>query len=411
VISDKPAPILQSQSLFRDLTLRFINELRTAGLRISISESMDALQAVAAIGVERELFREALAACLVKDEEDRIVFDETFARFFAGPGTRHRGKHQEKGGERGAKQHTKTNGEESRPQEQPQQRRLAQQQPQKSPDQQPQQESAPRPSDLAALEEGAEKGLHPVEEEAGFKARLARQKALLEKPFKAFDARDVEETTELVEQLARQFRSRLSRRYQRRKRGRLDFRRTIRASISHGGVPVAVKFRGRRPGKPDLLAFCDLSGSVALVSDFLLALLAPATAYFRRVRLFAYVDRLCEVSFEHGHIVPHAELDLYARSDFGKVLQNFWSEQGELMLTPHTVVLILGDARNNRRPPRPDLLVRMRAQAKKLIWLNPEPRERWNTGDSVIGLYAQVCHFVLPCGNLRELLTALKQAL
>jgi len=412
VTSSKIAPRPQSLASFRDLTLRFINELRIAGLRISISESMDALRAVAAIGVEREMFREALATCLVKEEEDRLVFDETFARFFSGPDTRHRGKHQEKGGERGEKQQAKAYGAEGRPQEQPQQqRRSDQQQPQKFLQQLHQQEPAPWSPALDASEEESKKGPHPAEDEAGFKTKLAKQKALLKKPFKMFDARDVDATKELVEQLARQFRSRLSRRYKRRKRGRLDFRRTIRASIPHGGVPVDVRFRGRRPGKPDLLALCDLSGSVALVSDFLLALLAPATEYFRRVRMFAYVDRLCEVSFEHGHVVPHAELDLYARSDFGKVLQNFWSEQGDQVLTPHTVVLILGDARNNRRPPRPDLLARMRAQAKKLIWLNPEPRERWNTGDSVIGLYAQVCNLVLPCGNLRELLTALKQAL
>ena len=411
MISNKPAPNPQPLAPFRDLTLRFINELRTAGLRISISESMDALRAIVTIGVERELFREALATCLVKEEEDRPVFDETFARFFAGPGTRHRGKHQEKGGERGEKQHAKTSGEKKRPQEQPQQqRRSDQQQPQNPPEQQPQQEPASRSPDLAAEEE-ARKGHYPAEEEASFKAKLAQQKALLEKPFKAFDARDVEATKELVEQLARQFRSRLNRRYKRRKRGRIDFRRTIRAAIPHGGVPVDLHFRGRRPGKPDLLALCDLSGSVALVSDFLLALLAPASEFFRRVRTFAYVDRACEVSFEHGHVVPHAELDLYARSDFGKVLQTFWHEQGDQILTPHTVVLILGDARNNRRPPRPDLLARMRAQAKKLIWLNPEPRERWNTGDSVISLYAPVCDLVLPCGNLRELLAALKQAL
>jgi uncharacterized protein with von Willebrand factor type A (vWA) domain len=92
------------------------------------------------------------------------------------------------------------------------------------------------------------------------------------------------------------------------------------------------------------------------------------------------------------------------------VLQHFWREHGEHVLTPHTVVLILGDARNNRRPPRPDLLARMRAQVKALVWLNPEPRERWNTGDSVIGLYARVSDIVLPCGNLRELLAALNQA-
>lgn len=158
-------------------------------------------------------------------------------------------------------------------------------------------------------------------------------------------------------------------------------------------------------------ALCDLSGSVALVSDFLLALLAPAACYFRQVRTFAYVDRICEISFENGHVVPHAELDLYARSDFGKVLQQFWQAGGEQLLTRQTLVLILGDARNNRRPPRADLLGRIRDSAKRLIWLNPEPPVRWDTGDSVMSLYTPVCDAVLPCGNLKELLAALQQAL
>jgi uncharacterized protein with von Willebrand factor type A (vWA) domain len=214
-----------------------------------------------------------------------------------------------------------------------------------------------------------------------------------------------------MEVLARQLRGRLSRRRKPRKHGRLDFRRTIRASISHGGVPVDLLLRDRRPGKPDLVVFCDLSGSVATVSDFLLALIAPAASYFRRVRTFAYVDRLCEVSFEDGHVIPHAELDLYARSDFGKVLQHFWQQGGEQMLNQKTLVLVLGDARNNRRPPRPDLLLRARNAAKRLVWLNPEPPARWNTGDSVMKLYEPACDMVLACGNLTELFAALKRAL
>src|SRR5215510_1793707 len=79
----------------RDVTLRFINDLRAAGLRISVSESMDAMQAVAAVGIERDLLREALAASLVKEEEDRPLFVETFARFFAAPKPRRKGKHHE----------------------------------------------------------------------------------------------------------------------------------------------------------------------------------------------------------------------------------------------------------------------------------------------------------------------------
>jgi uncharacterized protein with von Willebrand factor type A (vWA) domain len=394
----------------REVTLRFIGDLRAAGLRISVGESMDAVRAVAAVGIERDLLREALAASLVKDEEDRPVFDEIFARFFAGPRSSRKGKPQDPTNT-GHGQRLKANGVQSRPQVRPpEQRRADERSTQEHPEQARKYEPVhSRESSTARRSEGAQT-VQPEEHEEGPQTRLAGCKALLEKPFKAFDPRDIEVAKELVEDLSRRLRGRLSRRYRRSKHGRLDFRRTIRASITHGGVPIDLLLRGRRPGKPDLVAFCDLSGSVALVSDFLLALLAPAAAYFRRVRTFAYVDRLCEVSFEQGYVVPHAALDLYARSDFGKVLQHFWQEGGERLLTRHTLVVILGDARNNRRPPRPDLLARLRGEAKKLVWLNPEPRERWNTGDSVIGLYAPVCDAVLECGNLRQLLDALQQA-
>jgi hypothetical protein len=394
----------------RDVALHFINDLRAAGLRISISESMDALQAVAAVGVERELLREALAASLVKDEEDRPLFDEAFARFFAAPKSRRKGKHHEQTS-MGEGQRLGENGVQPRVQERPPEQRRTGERPAQEPSKQPS-ERKNKPTDSAEQrEEGKKRGTPDrIPTPNPQPPTPNSRRALLEKPFKAFDRRDVEAAKELVEELARRLRGSLSRRYKRSKRGRLDFRRTIRASLSHGGVLVDMQWRSRRPSKPDLVAFCDLSGSVAVVSDFLLALLAPATEYFRRVRTFAYVDRLCEVSFEQGHVVPHATLDLYALSDFGKVLQHFWQEYGENWLSRNTLVLILGDARNNRRPPRPDLLARLRDHAKKLLWLNPEPRERWNTGDSVIRRYAPVCDAVLECGNLRELLGALKQA-
>jgi hypothetical protein len=395
----------------RDLVLRFINELRQSGLRISLSESMDAMQAMAAIGIERDFLCEALAASLVKEEEDRPIFDEIFARFFAGPGRKRKGRLEKQTGE-GEGQRAKETGMQSRAQEQPAaKRQTVAQSPQSRKEQQKQQE---RRGAVRETEERGEKEGRDAEEDelpAQQKTRLALRRALLEKPFKECDARDVESAKELVEELARRLRGRLSRRYKRGSRGRLDFRRTFRASVSRGGAPIELFWRYRRPGKPDLVALCDLSGSVAVVSDFLLALIAPAAEYFRRVHTFAYVDRLCAVSFENGYVVPHETLDLYARSDFGKVLQQFWGEGSEQLLTRNTIVLVLGDARNNRRPPRPDLLARMHDRVKKLIWLNPEPRARWNTGDSVMGVYTQSCDLVVGCGNLKELLNALTRML
>jgi uncharacterized protein with von Willebrand factor type A (vWA) domain len=401
----------------REVVLNFITELRQAGLRISLSESLDAMHAMSVVGIERELLREALAASLVKEEEDRPLFDEIFTRFFAGPSRRRKGKQRQVAGEDNGQQTRESglqSGIQDRPKEKPQSqgRSSREQKEPRQPQEQPHsaKESQERQEKTTEEPSQGEQEEQP-EQETRHKTRLALRRALLEKPFQEFDSRDVESAKELVEELARRLRGRLSRRYKRGARGRLDFRRTFRVSVAHGGTPIELFWRQRRPGKPDLVAFCDLSGSVATVTDFLLALLAPATEYFRKVRTFAYIDRLCEVSFENGYVVPHETLDLYARSDFGKVLQQFWGETGERLLTRNTIVLILGDARNNRRPPRQDLLARIKDRSRKLVWLNPEPRVRWNTGDSVMNIYTPSCDLALGCGNLKELLNALTRTL
>ena len=66
----------------RDAILELIADLRGAEVRISVAESLDAMRAVAAIGIERGPLREALAAALIKEEADRAIFDETFSRRF-----------------------------------------------------------------------------------------------------------------------------------------------------------------------------------------------------------------------------------------------------------------------------------------------------------------------------------------
>jgi len=213
---------------------------------------------------------------------------------------------------------------------------------------------------------------------------------------------------ELVADLGRRFRSRWSRRLQRANRGRLDMRRTIRRAMGHGGVPIELLQRRPRPGKSELVALVDLSYSTATAASFLLALLAPSTRFFRRVTLLAYVDALATISYEHGHVVPHEPLDVHARSDFGRVLTQLVTRPG-LNLDRNTVVLVLGDARNNRRPPRADLLRAVREKVRALIWLNPEIRERWNSGDSVMAAYARHCGAVLSAHNLHTLLRALAE--
>src|SRR5439155_16214781 len=166
-----------------------------------------------------------------------------------------------------------------------------------------------------------------AEREGTRTGRATRRRRLLALPFREFTARDVVEARDVVAELGRRLRGRLARRERKARRGRLDFRRTIRASLPTGGVPVRPRWRTRRPGRPDLVALCDLSGSVAAASELCLGLLAPARSHFRRVHLFAYVDRLVPVSIEDGHVAPEGLLDLHARSDFGRVLVDLWERR------------------------------------------------------------------------------------
>ncbi|MDX2168353.1 MAG: VWA domain-containing protein [Deltaproteobacteria bacterium] len=362
----------------KDQLLGFFDALRQAGVATTLSETLDAVHAVRAAGIERPVLREALAASLVKDHADRAAFDAVFDRYFAvavvsGAKRRPEPREGEGAGRMGA-----AAGGGQQPEEGTQGRRVRESPP-------------PRPAPSETPRQAA---------------RLGQRKALAAKPFREMDALEVEALDELVAELGRRLRARFARRLRRATRGRLDLRRTIRRALPRGGVPLELVWRAPRPGKSDLVALVDLSYSTATAAEFLLALLAPARRYFRRVTLLAYVDRPCPVSIEGGHVVPHEPFDLNARSDFGAVLRGL-GERFDVTLRRNTVLLVLGDARNNRRPPRADLLARLRRTVKRVVWLNPEPPARWNTGDSVMQSYAPHVDALLAAGTPRQLAAAL----
>ena len=365
----------------------FVGALRQAGVAVSVAESIDAMQAVAAVGVERERLREALAATLVKDERERGTFDATFDHYFPLPrpsdATRRRRRKRSPAagvgaaGERGmgGAGHAARGAPES---PQPQQRR----------------------GDRSPGESRRGPSSHSV--------RRLRVDELLRRPFRELTAQEVGELRDMIALLAEQLRRRLARRWRRARRGPIDLRRTVRTAAASGGVPLRLVRRSRRPAKPDLLALCDVSGSVAAASELLLALLAPSNRHFRRVALYAYVDQPCPVSIEDGRLVPEGPLDLHGRSDLGRVLVELWAARPRL--SARTLVLVCGDARNNRRPPRADLVRALRVHAARLVWLVPEPRARWNTGDSVLAAYAPWCDAVYECVDVRGLERAVRQA-
>jgi uncharacterized protein with von Willebrand factor type A (vWA) domain len=231
-------------------------------------------------------------------------------------------------------------------------------------------------------------------------ARTAVPKQAEQVEFLSAYADQLAQLRRTVHPLARRLASRLAVRRKHAKRGTLDMRRTLRRSMSTGGVPMRPAFRTRRPGRPELVILCDVSGSVAGFSHFTLLLVQALREQFSKVRVFAFVERADEVT----HLfAPGAELsgvmqrvlreaDLVAfdgHSDYGGSFGSFAEYWGEAV-TSRSSLLVLGDARTNYRDPNLTVLKRLVGQARHAHWLNPEPRRQWGTGDSAALRYADV---------------------
>jgi uncharacterized protein len=202
----------------------------------------------------------------------------------------------------------------------------------------------------------------------------------------------------VIQPLTRKLAVRLARKRRHGRRGPLDFRSTMRHSLSTGGVPMDPKFRFPRPSKPEIFVVADISGSVAAFARFTLQLVHAISSQFSKVRSFVFVDGIDEVTrfFEGAEDVMVAihkvntEADVVwvdGHSDYGHALSVFWERWGE-EVTPRTSVLLLGDARNNYHASESWVLQELSHRARRVSWLNPEPRAYWDTGDSIVGEYA-----------------------
>ncbi|GHF40985.1 VWA domain-containing protein [Streptomyces griseosporeus] len=216
-----------------------------------------------------------------------------------------------------------------------------------------------------------------------------------------------------VQPLARKLATRLAARRRRAARGTIDLRRTLRGSLSTGGVPVRPVLRRRRPARPELVLLCDVSGSVAGFSDFTMLLVQALHDQFSKVRVFAFVNRIDEVTGLLTHGVADAEglsgriraearlTGWHGSSDYGVALGEFAERYGAAV-GPRTTVFVLGDARTNMADPNLPALKRIAAQARRVYWLNPEPRAQWGTGDSAAPEYAGLVE-MHECRTARQL--------
>ncbi|MDG2907578.1 MAG: VWA domain-containing protein [Acidimicrobiales bacterium] len=462
-----------------DLLSDFIVELRRAGLPVSLTENLDAMEAVTHIPIEdREAFKYALGATLVKNHAHWKAFEVVFEVYFslrgpeyeviregddAAPGENGEGQQPQGGGggmqsltpEQLAEMLFKAlmNGDAAMLAALARQAvtRFAGMEPGRPvggtyylyrtlrnlelDDLLEQLMEASReeaPEDLTPLEERLERDEFSdrIEQlkreiEAEIRRRLVADRGIdamaktLRKPlpedvdFMHASREELANVRKAIYPLTRKLAARLARKRRHGRKGALDFRSTMRHSLSYGGVPAELKFRYPRPSKPEIMVVADISGSVAAFARFTLHLVYAISNQFSKVRSYVFIDGLDEVTrfFDGVEDIGEAihrvntEADVVwvdGHSDYGHAFGVFW-ERFNRDIGPKTTVLVLGDARNNYHASQSWILKEVQHKARKVYWLNPEPRAYWDTGDSIVGEYGNHCDGVFEVRNLRQL--------
>ncbi len=199
----------------------------------------------------------------------------------------------------------------------------------------------------------------------------------------------------------------------RKRAAAVDMRRTMRASLETGGVPLRLRYRPKRPRRPEIYVLCDVSTSVTSASVFFLSVLHALHDSFRKLRSFVFIERISEITevFERERDFRAISekisreggvADVSGYTDYGRVWLEFFDEISE-DLDPRSTVIVLGDARTNGREPHAEVFARVAERAGRTFWLNPEPRLYWNYGDSVMAAYERHCTAAFECWTTKHL--------
>jgi uncharacterized protein len=430
------------------------DELRREGLAVGTSELLDAFGALGAVAWTQPTdFREALASTLAKSQEDRRVFDAVFDRFLfravereaVEKGLTERRFSDEGGGEgseidldslRAAAREAIRAGSDGEMRDvarlsiaalgrqgegsgvigvdvQRIRRSLGLR---GDPD-----------GEVAARAEG---DAVPAERLREFEAHLRRElerqsvertRALpparplreLDRALPSAPLQDLAAVHRVAAQLKRRLATQAHSAGGRRRTEVVDVRRTMRASLETGGVPLRLRARPRRPRRPEIYLLCDVSTSVTSASVFFLSVLHALHDAFRRLRSFVFVERISEVTELFARersfgavsraIASDAGVaDVSGYTDYGRVWLEFLAEVVD-DLDPRSTVIVLGDARTNGREPHAAAFGRVAERAGRTFWMNPEPKLYWNYGDSVMRVYEPYCDGVYECWSTRQL--------
>jgi uncharacterized protein with von Willebrand factor type A (vWA) domain len=234
----------------------------------------------------------------------------------------------------------------------------------------------------------------------------------MEKGFEMLTDWEIRAMRQVIRELVKKIRDVSSLRQRRKRVGRFDLKQTLRKSLRYGGIPMEVAFRKRKKSKGRIVALCDVSRSVWNASRFMLHLIYSLQDQFNKVRSFVFVDQLGEVTecFEHGDVnqaietaLHDADIPYNRYTDYGSVFKQFCEEQMDAV-NRQTTFIVIGDGRNNYFNSGHEFLARIRARARRVIWLNPESRGSWVFGDSNMYCYSPHCDEVRECKNLKQLI-------
>ena len=466
-----------------DLMSGFVVELRNAGLPVSLTENLDAMEAVKHIPIEdRDAFKYALAATLVKNEQHWKAFETVFEVYFSLRGPEYNvldedGEIDEDSLEEWMSQQMRGMGgqgsaEDMSPEEIAEMlfralmnaaeammaamaraavTQFAGMEPGRPVggtyylyrtlrnldldgmlDRLMEQAQERSEGDMTSLQERLEREEfeNRIEDlkreiEAEIRRRLVADRGVeamaktLRKPlpedvdFMHASREEMANIRKAIQPLTRKLAARLAHKRKHKRRGPLDFRATVRQSLSYGGVPAEPRFKNPRPNKPELVVVADISGSVAAFARFTLHLVYALQNQFSKVRSFVFIDGLDEVThmFQDEEDITNAvhrvntEADVVwvdGHSDYGHAFGVFWENYGSEINSKSTV-MFLGDARNNYHATNAWVVKETAKKARSVFWLNPEPKSYWDTGDSVITEYATHADGVFECRNLRQL--------
>lgn len=434
------------EDMFED----FIIALRNIGVRVSVSESIDAMNAVKIVSIEdKEILRDSLLATLSKSKHEKELFNECFDRFFS----YNRSSINE--------QPAESSAEDTMIAISPLAQMLLSG---NNTEIEISMREAARAVDITGIRFLTQKGLYiqRILNHIGFpglnedieklydegvhssiqiasrleKAReslLEDVKNLIEQHFSLYSGLATDEITEwylrnaklsnaeeqdyerlhaIIQKIVKKLNDIYSRRRKSHRRGQFDFKKTIRKNLIYQGFIFDPWWKFKKIDRPDIVAICDISRSVKAVVRFFLLFLYSLNKIISKIRIFIFCSNLVEVShiFDEypieealARIQSGAGLPIQlGPTDYGRALSEF-KENWLDIATKKTTVIILGDARNNYGHPHREILKQIYQKCKRLIWLNPEQRSLWSTGDSEMKGYLPYCHLSQECNTINHL--------